>query len=622
MKKITLQILVLLIFGSASAQIKTETNSYPNDKLKEDITIFRAALEEAHPGLYRYRSKADMNKIFDAAEASLIKIKNKSNFHLLLSRVIAAIGCGHTSATPSRSDMDSFDRGKTALPFQPYYYEGKIFIQKNYSAQIDLLGAQIISINGHSMNDFIKRYLTIASSDGKNVTHKYSLLQSTRWFTRHFYYLYGYSESYEIAYKPSGSTVTKETKLQGMIYDSLISVRKKRYPLFNQSPLALKMDKKSKTAYLKVGSFDKGEFKEKKMDFPKFLENSFKTIDSNHIQNLILDLRDNGGGTDEYGRILFSYLTGSEFDYYALLTMTKDTFEFFKYTPMAGMRPPKEMIKPNNEGGFDVIRYANLGKQKPLLPTYKGNLYVLMNGTSFSTTSECLSMIHYKTKAVFIGEESGGGYYGDNGGLVPEMTLPNSKIVVRIPLIKYTMAVAGYKYKDRGIIPDYTVIPTVEQKINGDAEFEFAKQLLGIKGNMFTEDTKTGTGNFPDIKKTEEITTQSKPDNKINIETDRTSDSAKNVQQFVTRKIVKDASGNDMDEVTIHLPKKNIVRIVPQGGLILLVIGGKKYEEEDTKKLPASFIESLGCPCTMDSRDKDEPLLSGRYESIIRISKK
>jgi C-terminal processing protease CtpA/Prc len=146
---------------------------------------------------------------------------------------------------------------------------------------------------------------------------------------------------------------------------------------------------------------------------------------------------------------------------------------------MAGMKPPPGMLKANSEGRFDVVQYPNLGIQKPLLPTYQGNLYVLINGTSFSTTSECLSMIHYKTNAVFIGEESGGGYYGDNGGAISEMTLPNTGIRISIPLIKYEMAVKDYKYKDRGVIPDYNVTPTVKEKITGkDAELEFANSLI------------------------------------------------------------------------------------------------------------------------------------------------
>ena len=46
------------------------------------------------------------------------------------------------------------------------------------------------------------------------------------------------------------------------------------------------------------------------------------------------------------------------------------------------------------------------------------------------------------------------------------ITLPNTKIQARIPLILYTMAVDGYP-KDRGIVPDFPVSPTIEDLLAG-----------------------------------------------------------------------------------------------------------------------------------------------------------
>jgi hypothetical protein len=60
------------------------------------------------------------------------------------------------------------------------------------------------------------------------------------------------------------------------------------------------------------------------------------------------------------------------------------------------------------------------------------NLYILMNGVSFSSTSALIANIKNTTKAVFIGEESGGTYEGPTGGQTVPIILPNSKIMVRI----------------------------------------------------------------------------------------------------------------------------------------------------------------------------------------------
>jgi hypothetical protein len=61
---------------------------------------------------------------------------------------------------------------------------------------------------------------------------------------------------------------------------------------------------------------------------------------------------------------------------------------------------------------------------------------------------------------------------------MPRLTLPNTKIRVLIPMIRYTMAVSGYP-KNRGIIPDYPVSPTIEDLLNDkDTVMEFTFDLI------------------------------------------------------------------------------------------------------------------------------------------------
>ena len=104
-----------------------------------------------------------------------------------------------------------------------------------------------------------------------------------------------------------------------------------------------------------------------------------------------------------------------------------------------------------------------------------------MNGGSFSTTGEALSIIHFNKKAIFVGEECGAAYYGSNSGIIPVLTLPNTKIRLSVPLFKYTMAVNDNP-TNRGIVPDYPIFIDIMDLIDKkDSETEFLLKLITEK---------------------------------------------------------------------------------------------------------------------------------------------
>jgi C-terminal processing protease CtpA/Prc len=156
------------------------------------------------------------------------------------------------------------------------------------------------------------------------------------------------------------------------------------------------------------------------------------------------------------------------FLYYWALETKKDHYNLFRFTNETA-KDAEELAKPlkkNARGWFDVLGHPNAGLQKPEDPRFTGRVAILIDGLSFSATGETTSLFHYHKKAVFFGEECGSGYYGNTSGFMVMATLPNTRIQVRIPLVLYTMAVDGYP-KDRGIVPDHPVSPTIEDLLAG-----------------------------------------------------------------------------------------------------------------------------------------------------------
>jgi hypothetical protein len=103
-------------------------------------------------------------------------------------------------------------------------------------------------------------------------------------------------------------------------------------------------------------------------------------------------------------------------------------------------------------------------------PDYKfsGKTYVVISPVTYSGGSELSNMMYTQGLATFVGQETGGGYFGNTSGYSKELVLPNSKIKVSIPALQFVMNVKPTLPFGSGVLPHYEVIPTFEEYINGE----------------------------------------------------------------------------------------------------------------------------------------------------------
>src|SRR5689334_21752295 len=90
-------IAVALIFAPSAALAQAPRMALASlepGQAREDFQLLRHALEEAHPGLYRHSSKAEMDRTFDAFAAKLNRPISTAEFEEGIAAVLAAIRCG------------------------------------------------------------------------------------------------------------------------------------------------------------------------------------------------------------------------------------------------------------------------------------------------------------------------------------------------------------------------------------------------------------------------------------------------------------------------------------------------------------------------------------------------
>ncbi|MCJ7586724.1 MAG: S41 family peptidase [Candidatus Aminicenantes bacterium] len=461
--------------------------TYPVEALKEDLKLLWDMLDEGHGGFDRYTPKSAFKKSFDDAMAELTAPMTELDFYLKLLPLIAEIKDGHTRAQLSPPAGAFLDHEPVVLPFGLRFLEGKTYLFRNLSSDPHIKeGAELLSINGMTMAEILPKLLPLIPSDAGIRTRKLRQLEFPAAFGRLFALRFGRPGSFRLSFRPFQSDAIKELSVPGIRGEDVVKILFERYPDAALRRPLYELSFRGTTAVLTIRDF--GDDPEKgSRPYPEFLKNAFRALEEKEIPNLIIDLRDNGGGRDAYGKLLFAYVMDQPFMYYRALETKKDRYDLFRFTdvPAKEVEELPKVVRKNARGWFDVLIHPNLGLQQPQSPRFTGKVAILLNGSSFSATGESTSLFHYHKKAVFFGEECGSGYYGNTSGFMAMATLPNTKIQVRIPLILYTMAVDGYP-KDRGIVPDVPVTPTIEDLLAGrdpvmDRALEFLEKTSGIQ---------------------------------------------------------------------------------------------------------------------------------------------
>ena len=420
----------------------------PLDLLRQDFLLMRDTLQKVHAGLYRYKTKAEMDFVFDSCFAAIKDSMTVTDFYAITSYVIAAIEDGHTNCKLPGDIAKAYLGNVKVFPAMVMFINNRAFVfccKQND----DLTGAEIVAVNGHPMDEIVQKLFKYLQSDGGIQSHKNWELPDN------FYLLYGIvygtTDRFSVTYKTKAREI-KTGVLQADVLKNFICPspfkRPEKYLQLTYKP--------GNIAVLTIQTFFDGFLDNTHENFGKFLDSAFNDINSKHAKKLIIDIRGNQGGNDGNGIMLYSYLTGKPFMYYAAQETVSEKF-----------------VQKD---------HSNLWLQQPKQNNFVGEVFILANGRSFSASAEFSAIAKSNGRARFIGEECGGGYYGNTSGDDANVTLPNSQIICRVPMVKYTSAVKKVKGTDRGVIPDYPVYPTINDIIeHKDSQMEYAVKIVTEK---------------------------------------------------------------------------------------------------------------------------------------------
>ena len=453
------------------------------EDLRADLDVLWAVLEEGHGGFERYTTAAALRKEFDAVRDGLTGPLTCFDLCARLSPLVAAIKDGHTRMSLPPEASAYLGVKPNLMPFGLRILGDRGYILRDLTADRTLgEGAELLAIDGRPFRTILAALLPLVPADAGIRTAKLRRLEPPASFSRLYGLLFGWRESFRLKVLPFKGGPARDISVPGLTAADLAWRRQELSPEAGAVRPAYELSFAGPVAVLTIRQFGDDPDKDRPR-YREFLEGAFRTLREQATANLVIDLRGNGGGRDEYAKLLFAHVMDRPFLYYAGLETKKDDYDLFRYTTetAAGREELRKPLRKNERGWFDVLGHPNRGLQSPAEPGFRGRVAVLIDGGSFSATGETTSAFHYYKKAVFFGEECGAGYYGNTSGFMVTATLPRSRIQVRVPLVLYTMAVDGHP-KDRGIVPEFPVAPTIADILAGrDPVMDKALAWLGRK---------------------------------------------------------------------------------------------------------------------------------------------
>jgi len=484
---------LLLTACGVSKSSFSPNKKYSLEQVQKDYTLYRDILEEHHPSLYWYTPKDSMDQYFQWGREHLKDSMTEPEFRKVLNYVTARINCGHTTVRPSKAWAkynDTVKLGKM-FPLSMKVWDGAMTVTANLNRRDSILtrGTVITKINGRSKEELTDTLFDYISTDGYNRTHKYQTLSNRGFFGSLYTSLFGLSEKYTIeyldrygqarttiipVYNPATDTAGRTGTRPFRPAAPQPSKRERRRQAANTVRL-LKIDSVNHTAMMDLSSFGRG------YGLKKFFHNSFRVLKENKIGHLIIDVRSNGGGSVTNSTLLSRYLVSQKFKVTDSLFAVKKRSPYVRYIQDHFWNNlfisffTRKKRDGNYHFGYFERHYFKPKKGNH----YHGKVYILTGGNSFSATALFVSAVIQEENVVVIGEETGGGAYGNSAWLIPDAKLPETGVRFRLPLFRLVMNKDVPK-NGRGVQPEIPSFPTVEA-IRKGSDYKVEKAMEMIK---------------------------------------------------------------------------------------------------------------------------------------------
>lgn len=464
-----------LMLSCAASKNYSPSKKFSQDELREDYLVLRNILEKKHPSLYWYTPKDSMDWFFEKYYQSIPDSMTEQQFAWhILAPMVDKIHCGHTSVGSSKS-YQKWVKGKQ-LPSFPLYFKVwndtmSVITNLNRNDSILKRGVLVTSVNGVTNQKQIKKMFDYLPEDGYANNVNYIRLSGN--FPYYHRNIYGLSKKYKVTYldstgveksidvplfSPKRDSAKKSSAPKNAIAKK--EPRPKINPLLRSRSLVI--DSLGLFATLTLNTFNDGHLR-------SFFRRSFRELRKENIENLVIDIRSNGGGKVWASTLLTKYISRTPFKVAdSAFTLSRGLGRYSRYVKWGWLNNVEMFFisRKRQDGLYHIGTMERKMYEPKKRNHYDGKVYILTNGPTFSASALFCNVVKGQKGIILLGEETGGGWHGNSGIMIPDIKLPHTKNTVRLPLYR----IVQYKHVPKtgsGIPPDIYVGTNYDALLKG-----------------------------------------------------------------------------------------------------------------------------------------------------------
>ncbi len=436
---------VLLLFISLSKQIKAQTVSLAyelNKKLPSadfisdlDSILVKVVQKRNNQTAFNYISESDFQnnvkkvKDYFSAHDSL----TRNDFFKRVGPLLSLLKDDHLNFNAAGTWMRGAIEEKYIIPLSLLVYNNNCYVALSDTIPVK---SKIISINNIPMMDIVKKTLNVV-----NFSQYYSVIRNQivsfdlPKYSADIFSLYNFSNKVSIKYIPYGEEHEKivTVPLFATIDKNMFRNFKVMHVRVDRNP---SLEFKNEIAILRLPSFLAGwnikEIGKGLKKWNQFFAKTFNEIDTVKPKKLLIDISNNGGGSDYTWFILLNYLCDKRIN-------------------VSYNNPEKTPLELFNNSIIPLI--GDSLKGQPSFKQFKGKIYLLISERTFSAAEGFADIFKTNRLGTVIGRETRAlrSHYGE----VKLYALAKTGLTYSIST-KFLISPSGDK-RPHGVIPDYEI---------------------------------------------------------------------------------------------------------------------------------------------------------------------